>query len=75
MSDILTKVIYDCHCNSYCNEKSYFLTKVDNVGNTSIYHGMHLGKFQSEEEILIGVFNTNDVNALIDILTQKSPET
>lgn len=72
MSDILTKHIYNCNCHPFCNEKSYFKTRCDNAGFTLITQGAHIDIHgHSKEEIEIGLFNSQEITALITILTDR----
>lgn len=71
MSIILTKHIYDCQCHPFCNEKSYFKTEIDNVGNTLLYQAMHVKPFEESKETIIGLFNSIEIESLIKVLTDK----
>lgn len=69
MSSILTKHIYNCHCHSFCDEKSYFKARKSNDGLTLITQGIHIDIHgDPEKEIEIGLFNQQEIQALIEIL-------
>lgn len=71
MSAVYTKVIYDCECHPFCSEKSYFKIEEDNAGLTLISQCIHCVPFGDNKETVIGLFNSAEVKALGQILTDK----